>query len=73
MTFVIRTKNVLSNEDILLDMELELWELEYELGMPMWYWVTNKLRNHQIAKIIALQNKINAVNNKINKEVSNYD
>ena len=72
MNFVIRTKNVLSEEDILLDMELELWELEYELGMPMWYWVTNKLRNHQVAKVRILKNKIKQINNRLNKSTE-YD
>ena len=72
MTFVVKTKNILSNEDILLDMELELWELEYELGMPMWYWVTNKLRNHQVAKVRILKNKIKQINNRLNKSTE-YD
>ena len=72
MNFVIRTKNVLSEEDILLDMELELWELEYELGMPMWYWVTDKLRNHQVAKARVLKNKIRQIENRLNKSTE-YD
>jgi len=73
MIFVVSTKNLRSDEDKLLDMEAELWELNFELGMPMWYWVNNKLRNHQISKVKILQNKINAISNKINKEVISYD
>ena len=72
MNFVIRTKNILSEEDVLLDMELELWELEYELGMPMWYWVTDKLRNHQVSKVIVLKNKIRQIENRLNKSTE-YD
>jgi hypothetical protein len=57
---------------MLLDMEIELWELEYELDMPIWYWVTNKAITHQIAKIKVLQNKIKSIKNKLNKSVE-YD
>ncbi|MCI4435241.1 MAG: hypothetical protein JHC33_00315 [Ignisphaera sp.] len=53
-------------------MEIELWELEYELDMPIWYWVTNKAIIHQIAKIKVLQNKIKSIKNKLSKSVE-YD
>lgn len=72
MTFVIKTNVLLNDEDMLLDMEIELWELEYELDMPIWYWVTNKAIIHQIAKIKVLQNKIKSIKNKLSKSVE-YD
>lgn len=72
MNFVIKTNQLLSNEDVLLDMEIELWELEFELGMPMWYWLTTEAKNRQAAKVKVMQNRIRAIKNKLNKS-ENYE
>lgn len=65
MIFVISTKNLRSDEDRLLDMETELWELNFELGMPMWYWVFEKLKNKKTTQAIVLTNKINSMKKKL--------
>lgn len=65
MIFVVSTKNLRSDEDRLLDMETELWELNFELGMPMWYWVFEKLKNKKITQSIVLTNKINSMKKKL--------
>jgi len=65
MIFAVSTKNLRSDEDKLLDMETELWELNFELGMPMWYWVFEKLKNKKITQAIVLTNKINSMKKKL--------
>lgn len=68
----IQKNNVLLPEELLLDMEIELWDREFELGMPDWYW-EHISKSKAMQKVVQLKNKIKSIQRRINTYSEDYD
>lgn len=53
----IRIHNILTCEDELLDLGVDLWDREQELDMPYWYWVDGEYCCKK-GKIVAIRNRV---------------
>lgn len=69
----IQYEDVYSPLDTLLDLEIGLWELEFELPMPDWYWMSSVYKNEHRYKIRLVKNRIIKVKKEIMNEVQYYE
>lgn len=60
MSFLVSTRNTKTSWDRLLDRELAIERLRYELDAPLWYWTPQEwnLLEYQLVKELAARDRI---------------